>query len=104
MRPHLRVDWTASPPHLDFPREHNAATHFVDRHLDEGRGDKIAIRDDEGELTYAGLAEVVNRAGNALRALGVRMEDRGLVAMLDGTAFPAVFFGAIKIGAVPVPV
>lgn len=46
----------------------------------------------------------MNRAGNALRGLGVRMEERVLLVLLDTVRFPAVFFGAIKIGAVPVPV
>ena len=46
----------------------------------------------------------MNRAGNALRALGVRPEQRVLLLLTDTVRFPALFFGAIKIGAVPVPV
>jgi benzoate-CoA ligase len=45
----------------------------------------------------------VNRCGNALRGLGVRPEDRVLLLLLDGPEFAYGFFGAIKIGAVPVP-
>jgi benzoate-CoA ligase family protein len=98
------VDRSTSPPRIDVPREYNAAVDFVDRHLAEGRGAKVAFVDDTTSLTYAALAERVNRAGNALRELGVRMEQRVLMVMLDTVSFPAVFFGAIKIGAVPVPV
>jgi benzoate-CoA ligase family protein len=98
------ADRTTSPPGLAIPRVYNAAVDFVDRHLAEGRGAKVAFLDDTRELTYAGLAEQVNRAGNALRGLGVRMEERVLLVLLDTVRFPAVFFGAIKIGAVPVPV
>ena len=99
-----RVDRSVSPPRVDVPRDYNAAVDFVDRHLDEGRGDKIAFIDDTQSLTYAGLAEQVNRAGNALRSLGVGMEQRVMLLLLDTVRFPALFLGAIKIGAVPVPV
>jgi benzoate-CoA ligase family protein len=104
MPAYTTVDRTVSPPRVDVPRAYNAAVDLVDRHLDEGRGDKVAFVDDNESLTYAGLAEQVNRAGNALRALGVRMEQRVLMVMLDTTRFPALFLGAMKIGAVPVPV
>jgi benzoate-CoA ligase family protein len=104
MAGYVKVDRTISPPALDIPREYNAAVDFVDRHLAEGRGAKVAFLDDTTELTYAGLAEQVNRVGNALRDLGVRIEERVLLVLLDTVRFPAVFFGAIKIGAVPVPV
>jgi benzoate-CoA ligase len=104
MPSYASADRTVSPPRLDVPREYNAASDFVDRHLDEGRGDKVAFLDDAGSLTYAGLAREVNRAGNALRSLGVQMEQRVLLVLLDTVRFPALFFGAVKIGAVPVPV
>jgi benzoate-CoA ligase family protein len=90
--------------HSVVPRDYNAAVDLVDRHLDEGRGAKVAFIDDAGPHTYAALAERVNRAGNALRALGVQAEQRVMMCMLDTFDFPAVFFGAIKAGAVPVPV
>ena len=46
----------------------------------------------------------VNRVGNALKmALDVRPEERVLMVMCDGPEMIAAFFGAIKIGAVPVP-
>ncbi len=98
------VDRTASPPAVRLPREYNAAHDFIDRHLAEGRGEKVAVIDDRGSYSYAELAERVNRAGNMLRALGVEMEQRVFMTMLDGIDFMAVFWGAIKIGAVPVPV
>ena len=89
---------------MEIPRLYNAAADLVDRHLAEGRGDKVAFIDDTESLTYAGLAARVNRAGNALAALGVRREERVLLVLLDTVAFPAVFLGAVKLGAVPVPV
>src|SRR5262245_59129516 len=89
---------------VTIPREYNAAVDLVDRNLRAGRGDKIAVRDDRGAFTYADVAERVNRAGNALRALGVEPEQRVMLCLLDTVDFPACFLGAMKIGAVPVPV
>ena len=82
----------------------NAAVHFVDRHLDEGRGDSIAIECGDRRITYAMLHEQVNRIGSALRdELGVRPEERVVLIMLDAPEMIYTFFGAIKIGAVPYP-
>ncbi len=95
---------SATPATLSLPRAYNAADHFIDRHLREGRADKVALIDARGETTYGALAERVNRAGNALRALGVDVEQRVLLCMLDGVDFVAAFWGALKAGAVAVPV
>ncbi len=81
----------------------NAAVVFVDRHPAEGRGGRTAFRHDGRSLTYAALADRVNRAGNALAALGVEIDNRVLLALDDTPAFAAVFWGAAKLGAVAVP-
>jgi benzoate-CoA ligase family protein len=89
---------------LGVPERFNAAVHFVDRNVAEGRGDRIAIECGDARLTYADLLSDVNRTGNALRRqCDVRPEERVLLLLLDGPAFAFSFFGAIKIGAVPVP-
>src|SRR6266852_2028115 len=89
---------------LCIPETFNAATHFVDRHLLEGRGGDVAIECGSESVTYAQLAEGVNRFGSSLReTLDVRPEERVLLLLLDGPAFAYAFFGAIKIGAVPIP-
>ena len=89
---------------ISLPDEFNAATYFIDRHLQDGRTQKVAFECEGYELTYGQLGERVNRAGNALRSLGVRVEERVLLLLLDTPDFAITFFGAIKIGAVPVPV
>ena len=99
-----RVDRSTTPAAIELPREYNAALEFIDANLARGRGEKVAFIDDAGRHTYAELAERVNRAGNALRALGAGMETRVLMCLLDGIDFPAVFWGAIKAGCVPIPV
>jgi benzoate-CoA ligase len=87
-----------------LPQQFNVSTFFVDRNVAEGRGDRIAFFFEDRTLTYRELQELVNRVGNALRDLGVEMEHRVLLLLLDCPEFVASFFGAIKIGAVPVPV
>ena len=99
-----RVDRSTSPATIDLPREYNAAVEFIDANLAKGRADKTAFIDASGSCTYGELAERVNRAGNALRALGAGMETRVLMCMVDDIDFPAVFWGAIKTGCVPVPI
>jgi 4-hydroxybenzoate-CoA ligase len=90
---------------MEIPRQFNAAEYFVDRNVAEGRGAKVAIESaDTGErVTYAALQQNVNRCGNALRSLSVRMEERVALLLLDSPEFFYSFFGAIKLGAVPVP-
>ncbi|MGH9140309.1 MAG: benzoate-CoA ligase family protein, partial [Vicinamibacterales bacterium] len=88
---------------LGVPETFNAASHFVDRNVAEGRGGHVAIECGNARLTYDDVQRRVNRCGSALRRLGVRPEDRVLLLLLDGPEFVATFFGAIKIGAVPVP-
>ncbi len=83
----------------------NAAMPFIDRHLDEGRSEKIAIRTLDGrEVTYAELAREVNRWGNMLKAKGVAPGERQLMVVADCPEFFYAFWGAIKAGVVPVPV
>jgi benzoate-CoA ligase len=87
-----------------LPDEFNAATYFIDRHIVEGRGERVAIESGELRVTYQHLFEAVNRTGNCLRKLGVRMEERVFLLLFDTPEFAASLFGAIKVGAVPVPV
>jgi benzoate-CoA ligase len=84
--------------------EHLNAADMVARQVGEGRGDKPAIVAADATLTYEQLRRAVNRAGGLLRELGVRREQRVLLVLDDTTAFPILFLGAMRIGAVPVSV
>ncbi|HKD35905.1 MAG TPA: AMP-binding protein, partial [Pirellulales bacterium] len=91
-------------PNVAIPRDYNAAADLIERNLKAGRGNKVAVIDDAGIYTYGQLAERVDRAANALRALGIEPEQRILLCLLDTIDFPTVFLGAIKAGIVPIPV
>ncbi len=99
----LKVDRSQSPARITYGPGFNVAVPFIDRHLAEGRGGKVAIRSAAGEVTYAKLAENVNRCGNALVALGLKKGDRLVMVVKDCAEFFYLFWGAIKAGVVPVP-
>src|SRR5579883_2257256 len=82
---------------------YNAASVFIDGALAAGWGDRIVIRAGADQWTYARLAAEVNRVGNALAGLGVEIEQRVALLLFDSPEFSASFFGAMKIGAVAVP-
>ncbi|MGH1506029.1 MAG: AMP-binding protein, partial [Acidimicrobiales bacterium] len=81
----------------------NAAAWLLDRHVDEGRGDRVAIRCQGRSTTYA---EVLDRA-RAVQALladhGIEAGDRVAMVVRDDETFPAFFLGALRSGVVPVP-
>ena len=91
-------------PSVTVPETFNVTAAFLDSHLVAGRGDRPAIHADDQTYTYAQLADLANRVGNGLRDLGIDIEQRVALLLLDSPAFAATFFGSIKIGAVPVPI
>ena len=87
-----------------MPRLYNAASHFIDRHVEEGRGNRLAFVEEGRNTTYAELAERTARCAAAIRGLGIVPEQRVLLCLHDTADFAAIFFGAIRAGAVAVPV
>jgi benzoate-CoA ligase len=87
---------------VDLGSRYNAAETFIDSHRGV-REDTIAIRFQGASVTYGEVAANVDRAGNALKELGVQTEQRVVIHCVDSPAFVYAFFGAIKIGAIPVP-
>lgn len=98
------ADHRTSPPTVEVPREYNAAHDLIERNLAAGRGSKIAYIDDAGSCTYGELAERVNRSANALRGIGLDMEQRVVLCHHDTIDWPSVFLGAIKAGIVPIAI
>jgi benzoate-CoA ligase len=89
---------------VEIPRNYNAAADLVERNLAAGRGGKLAYIDDAGQYTYAELSERIQRFGSGLQSLGLEMEHRVLIAMVDSIDWPVAFLGAIRAGIIPVAV
>jgi benzoate-CoA ligase family protein len=87
-----------------IPRDYNFAAAILERNLGAGRAGKAAYIDQSGSHSYGELAERVERFGHALRALGIRREERILICLTDTIDWPTAFLGAIKAGVVAVPV
>lgn len=88
---------------IELPERFNVST-ILERNLEAGRGDKVAIHCGDDQVTYAELLDRTCAFGSALLGLGVRPEQRLLLVLDDTPAFPAAFLGAIRAGIVPVPV
>ncbi len=82
----------------------NAAAWLVDRHVDEGRGDRTAVRGLDRTLTYTELAALTRKVAAALRAIGVRRDDRVVFVMADDVELLSGILGAFRAGVVAVPV
>src|SRR2546425_2378671 len=89
---------------VDLPDRYNVAADLLDRNLAAGRAAKTAIHSATGDVTYGDLHKLACGAARALLDLSVRREERVLIAGYDSPGWVAAFLGAIRIGAVPVPV
>jgi AMP-binding enzyme len=83
-----------------IPERYNASE-ILFRNLEAGRDEKIAVYSLQGNTSYGELCVQAARAGNALKSLGLSQGDRVLLFLNDTTAYPAVFFGAVRAGFVP---
>jgi benzoate-CoA ligase family protein len=82
----------------------NACEYLLDRHVESGDGDRVALTGVGGEVTYALLHARVVRAAAGLRELGLQPEQRVLMFMADSPEFVVVYLAAMRMGAIPVPV
>lgn len=64
----------------------------------------LAVRDRDRTFTYSELQDLATRAAGLLRERGVRSGDRVLLALPNTWEFVVAWFGAIRAGAVAVPV
>ena len=74
--------------------------YYLEHNLAQGRGEKTAVYYGDDTLTFKELCELTNRMGNALRGLGVGLEDRVLLILRDSPEWLAIWYGTMKIGAV----
>jgi benzoate-CoA ligase len=99
----VMIPETYAPPSPVTLEHYNAAEDLIERNI-AARPDKTAYIDEHGSYSYAELAERVNRSADVLTGLGLALETRVMVCLLDTIDFPAVFLGAIKAGLVPIAV
>ena len=88
------------------PANGNAAAYFVDRHVEEGRGDKPAFVEcgQSGRtLSYGDLMTEAGRMADLYRRHGIQPENRAAMIVLDQIEFPIIFWGSLKAGVIPVP-
>ena len=85
---------------IEFPERFNMADYFLYHNLEEGRENKVCLYFKDQTYTYGETARMANATGNALREVGVEMEDRVLIVLPDCPEFVWAWFGAARIGAV----
>jgi benzoate-CoA ligase family protein len=88
---------------VDLPARYNVGADLIERNL-PARASKVAIHTATADVTYGQLARLVNGAARAYLDQGVRREERVVICGFDTPGWVACFLGAIRIGAVPVPV
>jgi benzoate-CoA ligase len=89
---------------LELPERYNVGADLLERNLEAGRANKLAIASAAKDVTYEELFQLACGAAEVLRDLGVRREERVLIAGYDSPGWVAAFLGAIRLGAIPVPV
>jgi len=99
----LDADRGLPPDFMRIPHRLNIADTVVTRHVREGRGERPALHCGDDTVTYGQLDAMVNRAGSALRALGLAKGDRFAIRAPNSLDYAAVLLGGMKIGAVPIP-
>jgi acyl-coenzyme A synthetase/AMP-(fatty) acid ligase len=89
---------------MELPERYNVGADLLERNLNAGRANKLAIASAARDVTYGELFKLACGAAQQLHDLGVRREERVLIVGYDGAGWVAAFLGAIRLGAVPVPV
>ena len=92
-----------STPEVHYPKQLNAARSMVDAHVEDGKGDDVAILFEGEEITYSDLQRRTNRLGNAFDDLGVESGDRVFVRFPNRPEYVVACLALQKIGAIPVP-
>ncbi len=89
--------------YLEISEALNIASYVIDRHVEQGRGARVAVLTEDRALTFADLRALTNRFANALTALGVRPGE--CVMLRLGTSLDTLIaiLGTIKTGAVAIP-
>jgi len=109
MNPLERIDPAYCPqlvfnhPKCKYPDKLNITETVLDRNIQDGRGEKVAVLYEEKKITYREIYEAVNRLGNGLISLGVKRGDLVILRIPNRPEFIVAALAVHKIGAVPVP-
>ncbi len=87
----------------DWPDVLNVDDLFLRSHL-AGDSDRVALRTDDGDVTYAGVDRMTSAYARALASAGVARADRVLIVLPDNQTYVAALFAIFRIGAVAVMV
>ena len=90
------------PGYREIPARLNITREVLDRQIDASLGERIAFIYEGGTISYAKLAERVNRLARELQALGIERGGKVLVRLPNCLEFAISFLALVKIGAVPV--
>ncbi|MGM0604152.1 MAG: acyl-CoA synthetase [Halobacteriota archaeon] len=90
-------------PELHYPEQVNTTTELVDRHVQEGHGDDVAIYFEDETISYRQLQQRVNRFGNGLKSLGVEPGSRVVVRFPNRPEAIVACLAIQKLGAVALP-
>lgn len=101
--PGLQPQYLFDLPELQFPDHLNCATELLDRHVAEGRGDRVCIRAPGLTWTYADLQDKANRIANVLvHDMGLVPGNRVLLRAPNNPMLAACWFAVMKVGGVAV--
>jgi benzoate-CoA ligase family protein len=80
----------------------NATAFIIGSNAAKIKHDKVAIYYQDQKISYGDLQKEINKVGNALKSLGIEIENRIAILLPNCSEFISCLFGAMKIGAVPV--
>ncbi|WP_315741610.1 MULTISPECIES: benzoate-CoA ligase family protein [unclassified Bradyrhizobium] len=99
----LWPEFVFARPELQYPPRLNCVTHFLDRWVEEGRGDAPCIISPEISYSYGDLQALVNRIANALvNKLGLVTGGRVLLRSANNPMMVATYLAVIKAGGIVV--
>ncbi|MEM9809359.1 MAG: AMP-binding protein, partial [Cyanobacteria bacterium P01_D01_bin.56] len=87
-----------------LPGVFNAAAYFIEGNLAQGHSEKAAFYHQEEIYTYAQVNSFVRRTAGLLSDLGLERENRIAILLPDSPEFVFAFWGAVWLGAIPVPI
>ncbi len=90
-------------PAFRFPERLNCVVELLDRHLEQGHGDRRCILTPDGAWSYRQLAETVNRLANYLVGeMGMRPGNRVLLRAPNNPMMAAGYLAVMKAGGIAV--